>query len=236
MGERSGGGRGCFTPRTSAEVRARISPPSQPPPPRVKSQKRLVSPDLIRVISKPFEAGRMAASCGKVRRAKSSERSAWGQKGGEEPCRAQGVTWGGGPQSSLSRLWKGGEGRREPIPGGPSPTLRHPRSRQQQPWAQGLHFGCAVTWEGWEQTGSPPPADTAHTPGSDGCGKRQSYSAGFWCPVGLSQPGTAAVPPVGREKGGTRSDGGRATNHSGLFYAHEVLSFKRATVINRQNA
>lgn len=121
VGERSGGGRGCFTPRTSAEVRARISPPSQPPPPRVKSQKRLVSPDLIRVISKPFEAGRMAASCGKVRRAKSSERSAWGQKGGEEPCRAQGVTWGGDPKAPLAASGRGGREGESPSRGVPAP-------------------------------------------------------------------------------------------------------------------
>lgn len=57
---------------TAAVAQAKMFPPSQTPSrPCFKSQKRLVSPDLIRVISKPFEAGRMALSCGKVRRAKS---------------------------------------------------------------------------------------------------------------------------------------------------------------------
>lgn len=42
-----------------------ISPLPSPSHPCFKSQKRLVSPDLIRVIKKPFEAGKMALSAGK---------------------------------------------------------------------------------------------------------------------------------------------------------------------------
>lgn len=66
-------GRRCLptTPRSGTSWDTSTLP--SPSYPCFKSQKRLVSPDLIRVIRKPFEAGKMALSAGKGGEQRGSE-------------------------------------------------------------------------------------------------------------------------------------------------------------------